>query len=190
MESVVPNTSKILKRKQITTAMKKYNLFAGCSQYVKDTKKKANHNACAPGVSSGRVVPNTSKILKRKQITTNFLKSFPNSGCSQYVKDTKKKANHNEQAGLNPYLMVVPNTSKILKRKQITTEKTKLMFANSCSQYVKDTKKKANHNTIKILIQHFIVVPNTSKILKRKQITTVSSSFGLACELFPIRQRY
>ena len=67
-----------------------------------------------------KAVPNTSKILKRKQITTHGKRKTKQIGCSQYVKDTKKKANHNLLTLRQPNLFAVPNTSKILKkRKQI-----------------------------------------------------------------------
>ena len=46
---------------------------------------------------------------------------LPVCGCFQYVKDTKKKANHNDLKNLPEAEHVVSNTSKILKRKQITT---------------------------------------------------------------------
>ena len=41
---VVSNTSKVLKRKQITTVLMNLSKFASCFQYIKGTKKKANHN--------------------------------------------------------------------------------------------------------------------------------------------------
>ena len=68
--------------------------------------------------------------------------------------------------------MVVSNTSKILKRKQITTDINDNEYTVSCFQYVKDTKKKANHNCGTLRSSAEFVVSNTSKILKRKQITT------------------
>ena len=43
--------------------------------------------------------------------------------------------------------MVVSNTSKVLKRKQITTEYYRIVGFACCFQYIKGTKKKANHNT-------------------------------------------
>ena len=42
----------------------------GCFQYDKDTKKKANHNLLLEAYDNGEAVSNTTKILKRKQITT------------------------------------------------------------------------------------------------------------------------
>ena len=58
----------------------------------------------------------------------------------------------------------VSNTTKILKRKQITTKVQKVAFNAECFQYDKDTKKKANHNyTYKASVIH---------------------------RVFPIRQRY
>ena len=44
MKEVVSNTSKVLKRKQITTPFKGFVSIPGCFQYIKGTKKKANHN--------------------------------------------------------------------------------------------------------------------------------------------------
>ena len=60
----------------------------------------------------------------------------------------------------------------------------------SCFQYVKDTKKKANHNNVFNSGQEKAVVSNTSKILKRKQITTGLDEWKQQRWLFPIRQRY
>ena len=59
-----------------------------------------------------------------------------------------------------------------------------------CFQYVKDTKKKANHNKIFKRKVKYEVVSNTSKILKRKQITTQYKVWKKVKKLFPIRQRY
>ena len=70
-------------------------------------------------------------------------KSF---GCFQYIKGTKKKANHNMLPRLEVHHFVVSNTSKVLKRKQITTIHIKSIRDRSCFQYIKGTKKKANHN--------------------------------------------
>ena len=64
------------------------------------------------------------------------------------------------------------------------------MAKGRCFQYVKDTKKKANHNKHDLLQSTADVVSNTSKILKRKQITTMRNMVGIVPELFPIRQRY
>ena len=60
----------------------------------------------------------------------------------------------------------------------------------SCSQYFKDTKKEAIHNDFSLQVDENMVVPNTSKILKRKQFTTVDSHFFFEVALFPILQRY
>ena len=112
------------------------------------------------------------------------------SGCSQYVKGTKKKANHNIFVCYVGHITVVPNTSKVLKRKQITTNLNLFILNGSCSQYVKGTKKKANHNIALVHLMFEKVVPNTSKVLKRKQITTLSNKINSVAQLFPIRQRY
>ena len=67
-------------------------------------------------------------------------------GCSQYFKDTKKEAIHNEPMWKSLMSNVVPNTSKILKRKQFTTWMHEDVALECCSQYFKDTKKEAIHN--------------------------------------------
>ena len=93
----------------------------GCFQYIKGTKKKANHNLSMLSWKTYAVVSNTSKVLKRKQITTKFV----------------------------PYIQekyVVSNTSKVLKRKQITTTCSTNSLFCCCFQYIKGTKKKINHN--------------------------------------------
>ena len=66
--------------------------------------------------------------------------------CFQYIKGTKKKANHNSRLMCANPLLVVSNTSKVLKRKQITREAKKKKAKKRCFQYIKGTKKKANHN--------------------------------------------
>ena len=98
-------------------------------------------------ISQQQVVSNTSKVLKRKQITTPYTPEIPFTCCFQYIKGTKKKANHNVFFKVNPSTLVVSNTSKVLKRKQITTLNSTLIRPLGCFQYIKGTKKKANHNT-------------------------------------------
>ena len=118
-----------------------------CFQYVKGTKKKANHNRYPVCLKRKTVVSNTSKVLKRKQITTRTQQCRHDTCCFQYVKGTKKKANHNQMVRIPALSTVVSNTSKVLKRKQITTLDRMAIGAGR-------------------------VVSNTSKVLKRKQITT------------------
>ena len=66
--------------------------------------------------------------------------------CFQYDKDSKMKANHNA-ADVEKYGdAVVSSTTKIVKWKQITTGDVKYVTDNSCFQYDKDSKMKANHN--------------------------------------------
>ena len=48
-----------------------------------------------------------------------------------------------------------------------------------CFQYIKGTKKKANHNLLQNVYNYHYVVSNTSKVLKRKQITTYSNLYCL-----------
>ena len=68
------------------------------------------------------VVFNGSKILIRKQITTPTKITSWGKSCFQWFKDTNSKANHNELAAIEDEKRVVFNGSKILIRKQITTE--------------------------------------------------------------------
>ena len=67
----------------------------------------------------------------------------------------------------------VSNGSKILKWKQITTASSVWMTLQSCFQWFKDTKMKANHNILKKRVLLRVAVSNGSKILKWKQITTI-----------------
>ena len=92
--------------------------------------------------------------------------------CFQWFKDTKMKANHNCRRFPAVWHHVVSNGSKILKWKQITTIVPDAFIKNSCFQWFKDTKMKANHNWCAFLNPLKIVVSNGSKILKWKQITT------------------
>ena len=112
------------------------------------------------------------------------------SCCFQYIKGTKKKANHNIYPVPACIERVVSNTSKVLKRKQITTGRTESVGFMSCFQYIKGTKKKANHNSYRSVCGNYPVVSNTSKVLKRKQITTYLPKDIRGMLLFPIHQRY
>ena len=69
----VSNGSKILKWKQITTSFSPFFRKIYCFQWFKDTKMKANHNFFFLIVKPSFTVSNGSKILKWKQITTQFL---------------------------------------------------------------------------------------------------------------------
>ena len=69
-----------------------------------------------------------------------------NVGCFQWFKDTNSKANHNFETIINIRAKVVFNGSKILIRKQITTDFNKQPIDKSCFQWFKDTNSKANHN--------------------------------------------
>ena len=72
--------------------------------------------------------------------------------CFQYIKGTKKKANHNKVTDYAIPEFVVSNTSKVLKRKQITTREATEISPRSCFQYIKGTKKKANHNNFRTFL--------------------------------------
>ena len=117
----VSNGSKILKWKQITTSTDKQVEQLGCFQWFKDTKMKANHNSLKKFTCNVAAVSNGSKILKWKQITTQFWKPKERKGCFQWFKDTKMKANHNAVSMVAALTKAVSNGSKILKWKQITT---------------------------------------------------------------------
>ena len=82
------------------------------------------------------------------------------------------KANHNATVQDTQLPLAVSNGSKILKWKQITTGKGKTWIGESCFQWFKDTKMKANHNLSRIQSNQQSAVSNGSKILKWKQITT------------------
>ena len=68
--SVVSSTTKIVKWKQITTGLVGGKAGAGCFQYDKDSKMKANHNWMELFIFLRKVVSSTTKIVKWKQITT------------------------------------------------------------------------------------------------------------------------
>ena len=173
---VVSNGSKILNWKQITTYRWYLPFDRGCVQWFKDTKLKANHNERQRKKQQEEVVSNGSKILNWKQITTVFKQFSLFSGCVQWFKDTKLKANHNMSLIFIPIPVVVSNGSKILNWKQITTEKDFQEDGDRCVQWFKDTKLKANHNLSMVTFSFPSVVSNGSKILNWKQITTSPSS--------------
>ena len=82
------------------------------------------------------------------------------------------KANHNGKPAVPVVNTTVSYGSKILKWKQITTSSNWPSLSKDCFLWFKDTKMKANHNSM-----HDVGVRNTtvsygSKILKWKQITT------------------
>ena len=147
--------------------------LTSCFQWFKDTKMKANHNHYQLAHIYAHVVSNGSKILKWKQITTDWLTFWFLICCFQWFKDTKMKANHNYCSWRRYRSKVVSNGSKILKWKQITTEGAEVGVQTCCFQWFKDTKMKANHNHIPVRHLPVCVVSNGSKILKWKQITTV-----------------
>ena len=136
-----------------------------CFRYFKDTKMKANHN-------------------------TEETKYFRDRRCFRYFKDTKMKANHNGRASCCSFLPDVSDTSKILKWKQITTHLFYFTFRLWCFRYFKDTKMKANHNGNDKPLWNAKDVSDTSKILKWKQITTISRCINFKFRMFPILQRY
>ena len=98
------------------------------------------------------------------------------SSCFQWFKDTNSKANHNIQCTVCLTNRVVFNGSKILIRKQITTLSKNCISADGCFQWFKDTNSKANHNIQCTVCLTNRVVFNGSKILIRKQITTLSKN--------------
>ena len=83
------------------------------------------------------------------------------------------KANHNTIQEGNYRTLTVSYGSKILKWKQITTLHVTIRYTNHCFLWFKDTKMKANHNLVSIVVKAFTTVSYGSKILKWKQITTV-----------------
>ena len=151
---------------------------------------KANHNRRGWFRQWPAVVSSTTKIVKWKQITTEVDARRLANSCFQYDKDSKMKANHNRR------------WAKIPKDW-------------GCFQYDKDSKMKANHNwnwtyviaqpvvssTTKIVKWkqittvstrqscHPYVVSSTTKIVKWKQITTHCECWATGCSLFPVRQR-
>ena len=82
---------------------------------------KANHNFVIIAEMKAATVSNGSKILKWKQITTEYFMYKDIEHCFQWFKDTKMKANHNYRAMGRAPSPTVSNGSKILKWKQITT---------------------------------------------------------------------
>ena len=84
----------------------------------------------------------------------------------------------------------VSNGSKILKWKQITTERLMYYTKKNCFQWFKDTKMKANHNGFVFDWIEHKTVSNGSKILKWKQITTSGIQQAIGSVLFPMVQRY
>ena len=186
---VVSSTTKIVKWKQITTYNCTIPRFTSCFQYDKDSKMKANHNSVWLSWNPCVVVSSTTKIVKWKQITTVKARGTQGSGCFQYDKDSKMKANHNRRRGMIETAGVVSSTTKIVKWKQITTYCVKNLDILSCFQYDKDSKMKANHNLIFNRVLHSVVVSSTTKIVKWKQITTKEGDDWNSRVLFPVRQR-
>ena len=136
------------------------------------------------------IVPNGSKILIWKQITTLLCKKTYQDNCSQWFKDTNLKANHNLVMVFLINFLIVPNGSKILIWKQITTYWSRKELRFNCSQWFKDTNLKANHNFLLLTYLPPVIVPNGSKILIWKQITTCALNAIDGVGLFPMVQRY
>ena len=119
----VSNGSKLLKWKQITTQPWRYPYQKSCFPWLQGTKMKANHNNRFIFIWETTAVSNGSKLLKWKQITTIAPTHPAFVCCFQWLKVTKMKANHNSfwvSCISNP---AVSNGSKLLKWKQITTQR-------------------------------------------------------------------
>ena len=129
-----------------------------CLRHCKDTKIKANHNrlvSCLP----------CRKLSKTLQRYENKSKSQPlvvwvstNFSCLRHCKDTKIKANHNHFFLYLLYYML----SKTLQRYE-NKSKSQLLSrsyaeAGRCLRHCKDTKIKANHNYIRIVMVMIQVV--------------------------------
>ena len=145
-----------------------------CFLWFKDTKMKANHNCSLWLAPSCNTVSYGSKILKWKQITTKWLFFEYKYYCFLWFKDTKMKANHNCWGCFCTLFATVSYGSKILKWKQITTGASMDEIIIYCFLWFKDTKMKANHNEWAANIPLRATVSYGSKILKWKQITTLS----------------
>ena len=135
-------------------------------------------------------VSNGTKILKWKQVTTNYICNVLLKCCFQWNKDTKMKASHNDNIWFSIWLFAVSNGTKILKWKQVTTIVGQIFSSRSCFQWNKDTKMKASHNHTFDIYSFLVAVSNGTKILKWKQVTTPNTE-GLNTDLlFPMEQRY
>ena len=151
---------------------------------------RANHNGNRMNQLVYYAVSNGSKILKWEQITTLLSIFRKKRRCFQWFKDTKMRANHNERWVLLMKNLAVSNGSKILKWEQITTPKHSLEPSFCCFQWFKDTKMRANHNSVGLNGRIVIAVSNGSKILKWEQITTYVKNICVYLVLFPMVQRY
>ena len=157
-----------------------WRLSSNCSQWFKDTNLKANHNRQTYWMRGILIVPNGSKILIWKQITTfgNF-----SAKCCEIVPNGSKILIWKQITTLLQSVFggvwIVPNGSKILIWKQITTFCGKRLSFKNCSQWFKDTNLKANHNYAYWVYKVSWIVPNGSKILIWKQITTLLADFFL-----------
>ena len=213
-----------------------------CLRYCKSTIFQANHNKHHLYSAAAGVVCDTAKVRFFKQITTRvprtssclqlfaILQKYDFSsksqhsryreewrqGCLRYCKSTIFQANHNEQAGYNPYLYVVCDTAKVRFFKQITTadpqrtwrvklfailqkydfsSKSQLLRANSfsawrCLRYCKSTIFQANHNGGHTWKRTAPVVCDTAKVRFFKQITTEWRQVHRHGQLFAILQKY
>ena len=98
------------------------------------------------------VVFYTAKIQNWKQFTTEKGCKRTTTSCVLHCKDTKLKAIHNASEDHRRIRRVVFYTAKIQNWKQFTTWLTVLTVSHCCVLHCKDTKLKAIHNSLTILV--------------------------------------
>ena len=147
-------------------------IYHWCLLSCKDTNFKANHNNVQCTYLQYKGVCYLAKIRILKQITTTRYNYLERQRCLLSCKDTNFKANHNEEAGLNPALIGVCYLAKIRILKQITTRSSLMSKFKRCLLSCKDTNFKANHNDSFITMVTKKGVCYLAKIRILKQITT------------------
>ena len=117
----VCDTAKVRFFKQITTSRRLTTATRWCLWYCKSTIFQANHNSSDiyEKIISMFVILQKYDFSSKSQLMLSLLLRLLR--CLWYCKSTIFQANHNEQAGYNPYLYDVCDTAKVRFFKQITT---------------------------------------------------------------------
>ena len=191
MSEVVTHTAKVLKFKQITTPFRDFfreqRLLLILQRY--SNLSKSQRGKLFDGKSM--VVTHTAKVLKFKQITTSR-STYRCAGRLLLILQRYSNLSKSQRFfRASPSTKVVTHTAKVLKFKQITT----LLSARH------------GHGLLLLILQRYSnlsksqlaipstcrgphVVTHTAKVLKFKQITTISFAPRPKPALLLILQRY
>ncbi len=169
---VVFNTTKFQKWKQITTWAMDCGVGLRCVQYYEISKMKANHNLSCSLHSMARVVFNTTKFQKWKQITTSYQRLWWDCELCSILRNFKNESKSQLLSAPVKFRAVVFNTTKFQKWKQITTLWPHFYARFWLCSILRNFKNESKSQLRGCNKKSGCVVFNTTKFQKWKQITT------------------